>query len=86
MVDPRSSKMTDKFAAQMICCVCGARLPVLESREKYVEKGCGIRLGDGMYRFFCVDRHTKDEIDEAISESVPAFTTGSILKKRQNLI
>jgi predicted secreted Zn-dependent protease len=43
-------------------------------------------LGDGTYRFFCVGRHTKDEIDEAISESVPAFTTGSILKKRQSLI
>ena len=68
------------------CCCCGRRLPVLESREKYVEKGCGIRLGDGTYRFFCVGRHTKDEIDEAISESVPAFTTGSILKGRQKFI
>ena len=76
----------DPTAAQMVCCVCGARLPVLENREKYIEKGCGIRLGDGTYRFFCIGRHTKDEINEAINESVPAFTTGSILKNKQKLI
>jgi hypothetical protein len=67
------------------CCCCGRRLPVLENREKYIEKGCGIRLGDGTYRFFCVGRHSAQEIDEAI-HGRPTWTTGRILKERQRLI
>jgi hypothetical protein len=78
--------MSNRFAAQMTCAVCGARLPVLSSKDEYVEKGCGVRLPDGSYRFFCIGRHTKEEIDTAIHRIKPTFTTGLILKKRQKLI
>jgi hypothetical protein len=73
-------------SAVMMCVVCGARLPVLPSRQEYVDRGCGIQLPDGSYRFFCAgNRHSTQEIDEAL-HGLPTFTTGSVLKNKQKLI
>ena len=78
--------MTDKFAAQMVCCVCGARLPVLENRQAYLDKHCACIMPDGSMRYYCPGtRHSAQEIDEAI-HGRPTWTTGRILKERQRLI
>ena len=62
--------MTDKFAAQMVCCVCGARLPVLENRQAYLDKHCACIMPDGSMRYYCPGtRHTSEEIEDAISGS-----------------
>ena len=76
----------DPTAAQMVCCVCGARLPVLENRRAYLDKHCACIMPDGSIRYYCPGtRHSAQEIDEAI-HGLPAFTTGRILKERQRLI
>lgn len=78
--------MSNQFAAQMFCAVCGARLPVLKNRQEYLDKHCACVLPDKSMRYYCPGtRHTAQEIDEAIHGS-PTFTTGSVLKKRQKLI
>jgi hypothetical protein len=67
------------------CAVCGAELPLMKHNE-YLEKHCAIRLPTGQQLYYCPGtRHSAQEIDEAI-HGLPAFTTGSILKKKQNLI
>ena len=67
------------------CCVCGAELPLMKHNE-YLERHCAIRLPTGQQLYYCPGtRHSAQEIDEAI-HGLPAFTTGSILKKRQSLI
>ena len=74
-----------KYDPRRYCCVCGTLLPDI-GRQELIERGAGTIQGDGTYRFFCIGLHTKDEINEAINESIPAFTTGRILKERQRLI
>lgn len=78
--------MSNRFAAQMTCAVCGARLPVLKNRQEYLDKHCACMLPDGSMRYYCPGtRHTPEEISDAIS-GVPRFTTGRVLKDRQQLV
>jgi hypothetical protein len=64
---------------QYICCVCGARLPHL-SKSLMVNIGCAIKRNDEQYVYFCIGRHTKEEIAAAIT-GVPRFKLASDIKK-----
>lgn len=70
-----------KFDPIFTCCVCGAKLPVLETREEYLDKGCAMTLKDGSMRYFCPGRHTPEEIEDAVY-GIPTFQTAAQLKKR----
>jgi hypothetical protein len=61
-----------------ICCVCGARLPNLP-RSYFIEAGCALKRNDEQYIFFCINRHTKEEIAVAVT-GVPKFKTAAELK------
>ena len=74
-----------KFSPIMTCCCCGAKLPVLPNRQAYINKGCAKVLPDGSMRYFCVGRHTQQEIQDAIT-GIPRWTTGKVLKERERLI
>lgn len=65
--------------AECICCVCGARLPHL-SKGHMIELGCALKRNDDQYVFFCINRHTKEEIAIAIT-GVPRFKKASDIKK-----
>ena len=56
-----------------LCCVCGATLPYFPA-EEMIRKGCAVRRGDGQILFFCINRHTDDEIVSAVW-GLPRFHT-----------
>jgi len=60
----------DKFATQRRCVVCGLLLPTM-SQEALINKGCGIRKGDGSVIWHC-GRHQPVEVLSTM-DGVPKF-------------
>jgi len=67
--------MTGKFDIQRRCVVCGFLLPN-KNREELINKGLGIRKGDGSVIWHC-NRHTPIEVLAAM-DGVPKFTTAKL--------
>jgi len=63
---------------QRRCCVCGWILPN-KSREYLIDKGFGIRKGDGSVLWHC-GQHAPVEVLAAM-EGVPKFTTAKLEEK-----
>jgi hypothetical protein len=64
---------------QYTCCVCGARLPHLP-RATFIECGSAIKRNDEQYLYFCINKHSPEEISTAIT-GVPKFKKAGDLKK-----
>jgi hypothetical protein len=64
---------------EYICCVCGARLPHLP-KGRMIELGCALKRNEDQYVYFCINRHTKEEIAAAIT-GVPRFKKASDIKE-----
>lgn len=67
---------------QYICCVCGAQLPWMHklAKDDMIKMGCALKRNDEQYVYFCLNKHTKEEIAAAIT-GVPRFKLASDLKK-----
>jgi hypothetical protein len=61
-----------------VCCVCGNELPCT-SKDHMIDINCAIKRGGEQYLYFCLNRHTEDEIAAAIT-GVPRFKKASDLK------
>jgi hypothetical protein len=59
------------------CCVCGARLPHLP-KNRLLELGAALKRDDQIL-YFCINRHTPEEITQAI-QGVPEFKTANEIK------
>jgi hypothetical protein len=70
--------MTDE-PIRHVCCVCGARLPQFTSYE-LVKKGAGRDLGNGHLIFFCIGKHTEEQINDS-QMGFPRFCRASELVK-----
>jgi len=64
---------------QYICCVCGAQLPPI-SKDHMIKIGCAIRINEEQYLYFCLRKHSEEEITRAIN-GVPKFKKASELKR-----
>jgi hypothetical protein len=69
--------MTDEI--EYTCCVCGARLPHLP-KEQMISLGCAIKRNEEQYIYFCIHRHTEEEVAAAIT-GMPKFKRASELKE-----
>ena len=69
--------MTDEIVNT--CCVCGAEIPRLP-KEQLIELGAAIRRSEDQIVYVCLNRHTKEEIINAVT-GVPVFRRASELKR-----
>lgn len=68
-----------------VCVVCGAPLPDLGPVKNYLEKNCAIKIaGTGQVLFFCLARHTAEQVKEAAA-GVPCFQTAMAIKQQSRL-
>jgi hypothetical protein len=64
---------------EYICVVCGAVLPHMR-KDEMIERGCAVKRNDEQYIYFCLHKHTEEEITAAIT-GVPRFKRASDIKE-----
>lgn len=71
--------MTDE-KPQNYCCVCGREVPRLPVKDLVARGAAIVRETDGQLICFCIGRHTKKEIEMAMT-GAPTFRRASDLPR-----
>ena len=66
--------MTDE-KVNHVCVVCGSKLPNMSGYD-LVQRGAGMFLGDGSILYFCIGKHTQENIARAAANP-PGFHRAS---------